>query len=176
MILLHVDQHLQFPLHNLILLFLNFFYRNIHFILICLIARTRKHLRCNLLFGLIGHFGLLKDMEPLKNNPYAIKSGPKIWAFICLFWKFFQSPCSGLYYRSFTCIKDSHVHRVLGNSSFINPPMDTQFKALFIIDCTRFCGLTYLDHVNLFFLYNKTVVYMLQDVAWLWESSRCNKL
>ena len=28
-----------------------------------LFSKTRQHLRCNLLFGLIGHFGLLKDLN-----------------------------------------------------------------------------------------------------------------
>ena len=28
-----------------------------------LFSKTRQHLRCNLLFGLIGHFGLLKDVN-----------------------------------------------------------------------------------------------------------------
>ena len=26
-------------------------------------SKTRQHLRCNVLFGLIGHFGLLKDVD-----------------------------------------------------------------------------------------------------------------
>ena len=35
-----------------------------------LFSKTRHHLRCNLLFGLIGHVGLLKDVKILKTSSF----------------------------------------------------------------------------------------------------------
>ena len=52
-------------LHGLITrffsLFLSYLLNNIYFVL--LFSKMRQHFRCNLLFGLTGHFGLLKDVN-----------------------------------------------------------------------------------------------------------------
>ena len=42
---------------------LYFYIYGVLFSFFFLFSKTRQHLRCNLLFGLIGHFGLLKDIN-----------------------------------------------------------------------------------------------------------------
>ena len=49
-----------------------------------LFSKRRQHLRCNLLFGLIGHFGLLQDV----NISFILSSVHKLSSPYCVFYYF----------------------------------------------------------------------------------------